>query len=70
MENVVTAQKQGKPKGQLTSSKPITLLNSIRKILSNITMKRIHNKTKESIGSYQSGFKNGKSPINIVWSHK
>ena len=42
---LVTVQKQGKPKGQLTSLRPITLLNSIRKILSNITMNRIRNKT-------------------------
>ena len=67
---LVTVQKQGKPKGQLTSLRPITLLNSIRKILSNITMNRIHNKTEEYIGSYKSGFRNRRSTTDIVWSHK
>ena len=55
---LITVQKQGKPKGQLTSLRPITLLNSIRKILSNITMNRIRKKTEKYIGSYQSGFRN------------
>ena len=67
---LVTVQKQGKPKEQLTSLRPITLLNSIRKILSNITMNRIRNKTEEYIGSYQSGFRNGRTTTDIVWSHK
>ena len=67
---LVTVQKQGKPKEQLTSLRPITLLNSIRKILSNITMNRIRNKTEEYIDSHQSGFKNGRSTTDIVWSHK
>ena len=31
---LVTVQKQGKPKEQPTSLRPITLLNSIRKVLS------------------------------------
>ena len=67
---LVTVQKQGKPKEQLTSLRPITLLNSNRKILSNITMNRIRNKTEEYIGSYQSGFRNRRSTTDIVWSHK
>ena len=67
---LVTVQKQGKPKGQLTSLRPICLLNSKRKILSNITMNRIRNKTEEYIGSYQSGFRNGRSTKDLVWSHK
>ena len=33
-------------------------------------MNRIRNKTEEYIGSYQSGFRNGRSTTNIVWSHK
>ena len=67
---LVTVQKQGKTKGQLTSLRPITLLNSIRKILSKITMNRIRNKTEEYVGSYQSGFRNGRSTTDIVWFHK
>ena len=66
---LVTVQKKGEPKRQLTSLIPITLLNSIQKVLSDITMNRIRNKTKY-IGSYQSGFRNGRSTTDIVWSHK
>ena len=33
-------------------------------------MNRIRNKTEEYIGSYQSGFRNGRSTTDIVWSHK
>ena len=33
-------------------------------------MNRIRNKTEEYIGSYQSGFRNGKSTTDIVWLHK
>ena len=33
-------------------------------------MNRIRNKTEEYKGSYQSGFRNGRSTTDIVWSHK
>ena len=65
---LVTVQKQGKTKGQLTSLRPITLLNSIRKILSKITMNRIRNKTEEYVGSYQSGFRKGRSTTDSLVS--
>ncbi|KAI8519244.1 hypothetical protein Bbelb_025010 [Branchiostoma belcheri] len=59
-----------KPPGPPANLRPITLKNSIRKILSTVALHRIRDKTDNFTGSYQSGFKRGRSCADIVWAQR
>lgn len=67
---LITLQKPGKPKGYPENLRPITLLNTIRKILSNIVLKRIRPKIEEFLSPAQAGFRKGRSTTDVVWTHK
>ena len=64
---LVALPKPGKPLGPLTSLRPIVLLNSVRKIVSIITLQRIRPKVDAFTGASQSGFKQGRSCADIIW---
>ncbi|XP_038074897.1 probable E3 ubiquitin ligase complex SCF subunit sconB [Patiria miniata] len=64
---LITLPKPKKPPGPPANLRPIALLNSIRKILSIITLRRIRDKIDCFTGPYQSGFKRGRSCADIVW---
>ena len=67
---LVALPKPGKPLGPLTSLRPIVLLNSVRKIVSIITLQRIRPKVDAFTGASQSGFKQGRSCAGIVWAQR
>ena len=67
---LVALPKPGKPLGPLTSLRPIVLLNSVRKIVSIITLQRIRPKVDAFTGTSQSGFKQGRSCADIVWAQR
>ena len=61
---------QGKPKGPPKNLRPITLLNTIRKALSIITLHRIRPCTEEYLSHRQSGFRPDSSTADVRWAHK
>lgn len=67
---LVALPKPGKPRGPLTSLRPIVLLNSVRKIISTITLQRIRPKVDAFTGASQSGFKRGRSCADIIWAQR
>ena len=62
--------KPNKRKGPLTNLRAITLLPMIRKILSNITLQRTDQKTKEYLSESQSAYTQFRSTSDIVWMHR
>jgi len=67
---LIALPKPKKPPGPPANLRPIVLLNSIRKILSTITLHRIRDKIDHFTGPYQSGFKRGRSCADIVWAQR
>jgi sorting nexin-29 len=61
-----------KPKKSFTidNTRPITLLNTVRKILSNIVLERIYPIIDKYVNINQSGFRRGRSTSDLVWSYK
>ena len=53
-----------------SNPRPIVLLNSIQKILTNVTLCRIQKKTDKFTGDCQSGFERGRSCADIVWAQR
>jgi hypothetical protein len=70
-EGILTPlQKPGKPKGELKSIRPLTLLNGARKILSLITLKRIEKYIDDYTGPWQAAYKRGRSCSDLVWAQR
>ena len=63
---LVPLPKPNKAKGAVTSLRPIVLLNSIRKALSLIVLKRISGDVSRHLGYVQSGFRPGRSTADVV----
>ncbi|GFO30550.1 LINE-1 reverse transcriptase homolog [Plakobranchus ocellatus] len=59
-----------KPKGPPSNLRPITLLNSVRKVLSSIALNRIRPRVEKYISNSQSGFRPNRSTSDIVWAHR
>ncbi|GFR97496.1 RNA-directed DNA polymerase from mobile element jockey-like [Elysia marginata] len=66
----ITLQKPGKAKGPVTDLRPITLLNTLRKVLSSIVLNRTKHDINEYLSPSQSGFRERRSTSDIVWSHR
>ena len=64
---LIPLQKQGKEKGYIKNTRPIILLNTIRKILAIIMLKRIINKLNEEIPLTQSAYRSGRSTTENVF---
>ncbi|GFS05738.1 retrovirus-related Pol polyprotein LINE-1 [Elysia marginata] len=67
---VKTFQIPGKAKGPVTNLRPITLLNTLRKVLSLIVLNRTKHDINEYLSPSQSGFMEGRSTSDIVLSHR
>ena len=67
---LIVLQKPGKPKGPLSSLRPIVLLNTLRKTLSLIVLERIRPKVERFISPTQSGFRPNRSTSDAIWAHK
>ena len=63
-------QKEGKPRGPLSSLRPIVLLTALRKMLSIITLNRVRSKVENFLSPGQSGFRQYRSTTDAVWAHK
>ena len=62
---ITPLQKPGKPKGPLTSLRPLTLLNGSRKILTLVTLRRVEQKIDEYTMAWQCGYKYGRSCADL-----
>ena len=67
---ITPLQKPFKPKGPLSSLRPLTLLNGSRKILTLVTLKRIEQKVDEYTMAWQCGYKHGRSCADLVWAQR
>lgn len=67
---LITLAKPGKPKGPAQNLRPITLLNTLRKTLSTITLNRIRPKVENYLSHSQSGFRRDRSTSDVVWTHR
>ena len=68
--NMRTLPKPGKPKGPRKNLRPVTLLNTVRKSLSLITLDRIRDKVETYLSANQSGFRPFRSTSDVVWTHR
>ena len=67
---ITPLQKPGKPKGPLKSLRPLTLSNSVRKVLSLVTLSRIGHKIDRYTGPWQAAYKHGRSCNDLVWCQR
>ena len=67
---ITPLQKPGKPKGPLSSLRPLTLLNGSRKILTLVTLRRIEQKIDDYTMAWQCGYKHGRSCADLVWAQR
>ncbi|GFR98825.1 endonuclease-reverse transcriptase [Elysia marginata] len=65
---LIAIQKPGKKKGPPNNLRPITLLNSLRKALSVITLNRIRPDVERYLSNTQSRFRPNRSTADVVWS--
>jgi hypothetical protein len=69
--HLLALQKPGKPKGPGKSLRPITVLNTIRKILSTIALRRAEAAgINEYVPQTQHAFRKGKSTADVVFAHR
>jgi len=67
--NLIVLNKPGKiPK--VNNTRPITLVNMLRKILSTIILRRIQQKIESYISITQSGFRKDRSTSDLVWTYR
>ncbi|GFR60594.1 LINE-1 retrotransposable element ORF2 protein [Elysia marginata] len=67
---LVALPKPGKPKEPPQNLRHVTLLNSIRKVLSTIALTRIRPAVENYISCSQSGFRPNRSTSDVVWAHR
>lgn len=67
---IVPINKPGKARGVLNNFRPVTLLSSLRKLLSLITIKRIQKTTEEYLDPSQSAYRPNRSTTDIVWTFR
>ena len=67
---IIPAQKPNKTKGPISNLRAINLLNTIRKIMSSITLKRINRKVDEYLSKSQAAYRKGRSTTDIIWAHR
>ena len=67
---LIVIQKLGKDKGPLKSLRPISLLNSLRKLLSLITLNRIRDPVESYVDPSQCAYKRNRSTQDSIWTHR
>ena len=68
--NMQALPKPGKPKGPRKNLRPVTLLNTIRKSLSLISLYRIRDEVEMYLSVNQRGFRPFRSTADVVWTHR
>ena len=66
---LIPLRKPGKPKGP-PKLKPIILLTALRKAISLTTLYRISSLVNGFLSHTQSGFRTGRSTLDIIWAHR
>jgi hypothetical protein len=66
---LIPLNKPKKPK-TVENTRPITIVTTIRKLLSTILRERIVDKAEKFIAPSQSGFRRGRSTADIVWAYR
>ena len=64
---LVPIPKPFKPKGPVTSLRPIVLLSVIRKVLTHVTMSRIKRNFEARLPAHQAAYRQGRSTADGVW---
>ena len=67
---LIAIPKPGKPKGPSNNLRPITLLNTMRKVLSLLTLDRIRLSIEKYLSHSQSGFRPERKTFDVVWAHR
>jgi len=67
---LIPLNKANKQKGPVANMRPITLINTIRKVFSLIVLGRISAQVSKYLGAAQSGFRAGRSTSDVVWSQR
>ena len=67
---LIPLQKPNKPRGPLSSLRPVVLLNGIRKILSLILLERFRPYAETYVPDSQAGFRKGRSCTDIVFAKR
>ena len=62
--------KPNKDHGPPKNLRPLNLLNSIRKILSVVTLNRIKPKVEGYLSDSQAAYRNKRSTTDIIWAHR
>jgi sorting nexin-29 len=65
---LVPIQKPGKARGPAKNYRPVILLTTLRKILSNIFVERTANETEKYISKTQSAYRPGRSTTDNIWT--
>ena len=66
---LIPLNKTGKSK-KVENTRPITLVNIIRKVLSNVVLERIYPTVDAFVTINQSGFRRSRSTSDIIWGYK
>jgi len=67
---LIPLQKPNKKRGPPGNLRPIILLDSIRKAVSLLTLRRIQPAVSEYLSATHSGFRPGRSTADAVWAHR
>ena len=67
---LVPLAKPNKPRGPLSSLRPVVLLNSVRKVFSLIVRRRISKDVSEYLGHISSGFRARRSTSDVVFTQR
>ena len=67
---LILIQKPSKPKGPLTSVRPIVVLTASRKTLSLVVLSRIAPKVDEYLSPSQSGFRRGRRTADVLFGYR
>ena len=70
-EGIIRAlNKPGKPKGPVKNLRPVTLLDTCRKILSKVFITRTQDDVNSYLSQSQSAYRKGRSTSDVVWAHR
>ena len=67
---LVPLQKPGKAKGPVANLRPVILLPIIRKVLSNIVLRRTQPKVEQFLADSQAAYRPNRSASDIIWAYK
>ena len=67
---MIPLPKPNKARGPVANLRPIVLLNTLRKVISLVVLKRITPRVSHYLGSTSSGFRPGRGTADVVWTQR